>query len=127
MRNQLRSLPFLSLFLLAACGDDDRAHAAERNTGAATSPSARDESAPTAMDQSNAKADLDHLAEIRQAIVADDSLSTSGKNVTVLTRVGQVTLRGKVTSTQEKARIEEHAKSCAATRSVDNQIVVEMK
>jgi len=81
----------------------------------------------TPMDQSNEKADIDHLAEIRKGVNADDSLSVSAKNVKIVTRAGQVTLRGVVPTSAERQRIESIARGSAATHSIDNQIEVETK
>ena len=118
----------LSFVPLGACKKADRdTHAAETGTTTAPTQGSRAESAPTASGQSNAKADVDHLAEIRKAIVDDDGLSLAAKNVTVLTSSGRVTLRGTVSTDKERLRIEELAKRSSATRSVDNLIEVETK
>ena len=118
----------LPLILLGACGhkDADGVHAAKPND---TAVNARDKSGTTTTptDQSNEKADIDHLAEIRKAVNADDSLSVSGKNVKIVTRAGQVTLRGVVPTSAERQRIESIARGSSATRSIDNQIEVETK
>lgn len=108
------------LTLAAACNRADDVHASGTTT-------ASGKTTPTSSDQSNAKADLDHLAEIRKALVADDSLSVAAKNTQVLTKDGHVILRGKVASATERETVERHARACAATRSVDDQIEVDAK
>lgn len=118
------------LVLATACSrsDDHTTHAANgTTTSSGTTAGSGTHSTDTAQSQSNAKADLDHVAEIRKAISADDTLSTAAKNVTVITRNGTVLLRGKVASTSERDAIERHAKASAATVSVDDQIEVETK
>lgn len=107
----------------ASCARDD--HGAAHASNGKTTTTVGTDANPTAMSQSNERADLDHLAEIRKALVADDSLSTAAKNVQVLTKNGTVLLRGKVTSTLEREAVEGHARTCTATRTVDNQIDVE--
>lgn len=78
---------------------------------------------PTASDQGNSKPDIETTAKIRRAIVADDSLSVSAHNVTIVTRDGKVTLRGDVRSVQEKATVAAKAVA-AAGAPVDNQPTV---
>jgi len=110
------------LVIATACTrtDEHATHAANGTTTAAPGMA----SDLTALSQSNAKADLDHLAEIRKALVADDALSVAAKNVQVLTKDGNVLLRGKVASGLEREAVERHARACPATRSVDDQIEV---
>lgn len=117
----LLSIPFL---LSVACTDNTSpdTHAAGKVPVSHSEPKH-----PTAMDQSNAKGDLDHVAAIRKAIVADDKLSMAAENVTVLAKSGAVTLRGTVPSAAERARVEELALGVAATKSIDNQIQIEPK
>lgn len=123
MNKMLLTLP---LVLLAACDHKDADVHAKPND---TSLNTRDRSGATTtpMDQSNEKADIDHLAEIRKAVTADDSLSMSAKNVKIMTRAGDVTLRGMVPTTAERQRVEELARTCSATRSIANEIEVETK
>ena len=62
----------------------------------------RDNQNKTSGDQSESEADRTISQNIRAAITADDSLSTNGKNVKIITSDGTVTLRGPVKSDQEK-------------------------
>ncbi len=120
----LKLLVLIPIALVAACSEHD---ATEAHTAPMSSTAAMKDGALTAMDQSNAKSDLSHLAEIRKAIEADDTLSMAAKNVTVLTKSGVVTLRGTVASAAERARVEQLAHQCPATKSVDDQLTVEAK
>lgn len=61
---------------------------------------------------------------IRQAIMADESLSTTAKNVKVMMINGLVTLQGPVHSLQEKGSIEATAQHLAGTTKVDNQLEI---
>ena len=84
----------------------------------------RDNQTKTPGDQSENEADRTITQNIRQAITADDSLSTNAKNVKIITNDGTVTLRGPVKSEEEKTDIEAKAKQVAGVKSVDNQIEV---
>jgi hyperosmotically inducible periplasmic protein len=75
-------------------------------------------------DQSESKADLDLTQRIRQAVVADDSLSTNAHNVKIITVNGVVTLRGPVKSAKEKANIGAKAQHIAGAKNVDNQLEI---
>ena len=84
----------------------------------------RDDQTKTPGDQSENEADRTITQNIRQAITADDSLSTNAKNVKIITNDGTVTLRGPVKSEKEKSDIEAKAKQVAGVKRVDNQIEV---
>ncbi len=78
----------------------------------------------TPVDQSNAPEDIKITASIRQAVVADDSLSLTAKNVKIITAAGQVVLRGPVNSAEEKTKIETLAKAVAGEAKVASQLEV---
>jgi hyperosmotically inducible protein len=84
----------------------------------------RSSDAVTSGDQSNSKEDIDITRKIRRAIVKKDGLSTSAKNVKIVTANGKVTLRGPVKSSDEKEQIASAAKEVAGVASVDNQLEV---
>ena len=84
----------------------------------------RDDQTKTPGDQSENEADRTITQNIRQALTADDSLSTNAKNVKIITNDGTVTLRGPVKSEKEKTDIETKAKQVAGVKRVDNQIEV---
>jgi len=75
-------------------------------------------------DQSSSEADLALTQKIRQAVVADDSLSTNAHNVKIITNNGIVTLRGPVNSAQEKANIDAKAKQIAGATKVKNELEI---
>ena len=77
----------------------------------------------TPMDQSNDPADLKLTRNIRKALMADDSLSTTAQNIKIITAKGKVTLRGPVATAKEKAVIGKKAQKFAKGR-VDNQLEV---
>jgi osmotically-inducible protein OsmY len=78
----------------------------------------------TSGDQSESEADRTISQNIRQAIVADQSVSTNGKNVKIITVDGAVTLRGPVRGEKEKANIGAKAQQVAGVRRVDNQLEI---
>ena len=84
----------------------------------------RNDATKTPMDQSENEADRTITQNIRQALTADDSLSTNAKNVKIITNDGTVTLRGPVKNEQEKTAIEAKAKQVAGVKSVDNQLEI---
>ena len=75
-------------------------------------------------DQSESVVDRTLTQRIRQAIMADESLSTTAKNVKIMMLNGVVTLRGPVRSLQEKGSIEATAQHLAGTTKVDNQLEI---
>lgn len=84
----------------------------------------RDDATKTSGDQAENEADRTISQNIRQAVVADDSVSTNGKNVKIITADGVVTLRGPVKSDQEKTNIGAKAQQVAGVKSVDNQLEI---
>jgi hyperosmotically inducible protein len=87
----------------------------------------RAKDAATADRQSNAKSDVEITKEIRQAIVADKELSTYAHNVKIVTRRGKVSLKGPVTTVEEKNTVEAKAAEVAGAANVTNQISIAPK
>jgi hyperosmotically inducible periplasmic protein len=84
----------------------------------------RNDQTKTAGDQSENETDRTISQNIRQAITADDSLSTNGKNVKIITNDGTVTRRGPVKSEKEKSTIGAKAQQIAGVKNVDNQLEI---
>jgi len=84
----------------------------------------RDDRAVTADQQSNNKSDVELTAEIRRAIVKDDSLSTNAHNVKIVVLNGQVTLKGPVGSAAEKAAVERKASAVVGKGKIVNELAV---
>ena len=80
--------------------------------------------APTAEQQANNKTDTETSRQIRRAIVNDKSLSTYAHNVKVVTKNGQVTLKGPVRTPEEKAAVAAKAAEVAGAKQVVNEIDV---
>jgi hyperosmotically inducible periplasmic protein len=79
----------------------------------------------TADQQSETTSDRLLTKKIRQALIADKSLSTYGHNVKIIANDGSVTLKGPVRSEQEKQTIASKAESIAGSPDkVTNQLTV---
>ena len=81
----------------------------------------------TAEKQSNSKDDLSLTQKIRQAVMKEGSLSMNAKNVKIIARDGNITLKGPVDSQQEKDTIGTKAGEIAGKDKVDNQLEVKAK
>jgi len=121
----------LSLFILGAYAGTG--HSTEKATTppAQTAPdntgrNVRDRGGDTLTpgDQSESQADRTLTQQIRKAVVADYSLSTTAKNIKIITNNGVVTLRGPVKDSHEREKIEAKAQQFAGTNKIDNQLEV---
>jgi hyperosmotically inducible protein len=121
----------LALLILGGSACDSRPVEKTQSSAAQTAPdntgrNVQDRSGETLTpgDQSESEADRTLTQRVRQAVVADDSLSTTAKNIKIITVNGIVTLRGPVNSTQEKATIDAKAQQIAGATKVDNQLEI---
>src|SRR4029077_6722734 len=121
MKRTLLALTCLSAFSLAVVADDN-----EKTKPDNTATNERDRSGETKTsgDQSNSSADLKITQAIRQALMKDGELSTTAKHIKVITKIGQVTPRGLVKNVQEKARVNQLAKSAAGGAHIVDQLDV---
>jgi hyperosmotically inducible periplasmic protein len=78
-------------------------------------------------DQSESQGDRNLTQQIRQAVVGDKSLSTTAKNIKIITNNGVVTLRGPVNDAHEKEKIQAKAQQIAGVNRVDNQLEVKTR
>jgi len=116
-----------SLFLaltFVACSKSDKGSETS-SAGSDNKMATSKETGTTASDQPENEQDRKIIQEIRKSIVSDDSLSTTGKNVTVVSENGNVTLRGQVKDANEKEKIASTAQQVAGVTKVDNQITVQ--
>ena len=109
---------------------------AQQPTGEQASPAAdnskmnqRDQSKnePTADQQKDNRTDKDITRQIRQSIMADNSLSTYAHNVKIITQNGQVTLKGPVRSEDEKQAVTSKATAVAGENKVTDDLSVKSK
>lgn len=91
------------------------------NTGINTRD--RDDKTLTPMDQMNNEADLKITQEIRQALI-EGEFSLDAKNIKVITRNGEVTLRGPVETAAEREKIDALVKAMPGIKRIDNQLQV---
>ena len=120
MKRTLLALACLSAFSLAALAGDEKA----KPDNTATNERDRSGETKTSGDQSNSSADLKITQAIRQALMKDGELSMTAKNIKIITDNGQVTLRGPVKNAQEKAKIDQLARSAAGGAKIVDQLDV---
>jgi hyperosmotically inducible protein len=120
MKLTLLTLACLSALSLAALAGNEKT----KPDNTATNERDRSGETKTSGDQSNSSADLKTTQAIRQALIKDSELSTTAKNIKVIAANGHVTLRGPVKTAQEKAKIDQLARSAAGGARIDNQLDV---
>jgi osmotically-inducible protein OsmY len=120
MKRTLLVLACLSALSLAALAGNEKT----KPDNTATNERDHSGETKTSGDQSNSSADLKTTQAIRQALMKDGELSTTAKNIKVITANGHVTLRGPVKTAQEKAKIDQLARSAAGGAQIDNQLDV---
>ena len=120
MKRILLALACLSAVSSAAMAADDETKA--DNT--AINERDRSRETQTSGDQSNSSADLKITQAIRQALMKDGELSMTAKNIKIITDNGEVTLRGPVKNAQEKAKIDQLARSAAGGAKIVDQLEV---
>ena len=120
MKRTLLVLVCLSTVSAAAMAADDKT----KPDNTAINERDRSRETRTSGDQSNSSADLKTTQAIRQSLMKDSELSTTAKNIKIITNNGQVTLRGPVKNAQEKAKIDQLARSAAGGAKIDDQLDV---
>ena len=78
--------------------------------------------AVTPMDQSNSEPDRKLTQSIRKALMDDERLSFTAKNVKIITQAGTVTLRGLVPNKAEREAVHELAQKLAGAKNVVDQL-----
>lgn len=134
MNKHLVLLVLSSLLLMGVgCASKTEPVSADKKSPAATDADNtarnsrdRDGSTQTSGDQAENETDRQISANVRQAVVEDDSLSMNAHNVKIITSGGTVTLRGPVKSAEERATIESKAKQVAGVTRVENLLEVEV-
>jgi osmotically-inducible protein OsmY len=131
----MRLLPFSGILLvsLTLVNCDTQTGRVEKRPATTdadnTARNERDRSAAAQVptDQAENDADREISANVRKAVVADDSLSINAQNIKIVTANGNVTLRGPVKSAREKEAIEAKAKQVSGVHSVANLLEVEAR
>lgn len=83
----------------------------------------RNDKTLTPLDQSGSKADRKITQRIRKSIMKQE-LSMNAKNIKVITRNGEVTLRGPVDSKSEVDQIVKMAKATPGIKTLNNELEV---
>jgi osmotically-inducible protein OsmY len=118
MKRQLFQIAFAgTLGLVAACSPEDRPEAADRPPAAAASK-------PDTGDRASAATET---ADVKLAISMDKTVDASNINVDTDAATKIVTLKGTVTSAEQRARAEAIAVREATGYRVVNQLVVKRK
>ncbi len=86
-------------------------------------PATTDKSAVTATSQGTSDGEIEATRKVRQALVDAENLSTSAKNILIVTTNGKVILKGPVASQKEAKYVYEIAK-LNSPFPVDNQLTV---
>src|SRR5258708_31398773 len=118
MKGSILALACLGAFSVAALAGNEKV----KPDNTATNERDRSGETKTSGDQSNSSADSKTTQAIRQALMKDGELSMTAKNIKVITANGYVTLRGPVKSAQEKAKIDQLAKSAARAAKIVHQL-----
>ena len=114
----------LSAFALSAIAEDSPNATPTPADNSGRNVRDRSGDTKTSGDQSESSSDIKITAAIRRAVVADDSLSMTAKNVKIITADGVVTLRGPVKTAAEKATIAKLAAANAGDAKVMNHLEV---
>ena len=103
----------------------DTTTAVDRSTPDNTKINKRDrnEQTLTPLDQSNKKADIRVTQAIRKSILRHH-LSVDAKNIKIITINGEVTLRGPVNNSTEKAKIAQLATVVPGVKSLNDELEV---
>ena len=133
MKTLFASLTIFGLALAIACSsqtgrvEPNSSMASREADNTARNERDRNSEVPTAGDQTQNKQDLEIAANVRKAVIADNSLSVDAHNVKIIVSGGIVTLRGPVTSEQEKAAIEAKARTVQGVNTVNNMLEIVAK
>ena len=122
--NPIRFLTFtMVLLMIVSCSTGTNEKTDAENT--ARNDLDNSGAAQTPLDQGENERDLEITANIRKAILDDDSLSSDAHNVKIITAGGMVVLRGPVENEREKTTIEARAKEIAGSSKVQSFLEVE--
>jgi hyperosmotically inducible protein len=119
----MKFTPIVVILGLIACGCDTSGRATHDPENTSINQRDRSNLATTPLDQHQDQADIDITANIRKQVV-DSEMSVNAHNVKITTQNGNVTLRGPVTTADEKSNIERIASNVAGVTRVDNQLDV---
>ena len=114
----------LAAGILAIGGGTARAGQAQPPAADNTKANKSANNGVTADQGKNNQSDRVIMQKIREAVIADKSLSTYAHNVKIISQNGQVTLKGPVRSEAEKTTIEQKAVDVVGAGKVTNEITI---
>ena len=120
----------LALAALAGCERDrggDLVGGAELTSAAASAPvGERDTRGEREADErSSDPADVEVAAALRAGIDADDTLSSTAKDIVIAASADRIVLRGAVMSQRERETLTRKARELAGSRKVDDKLAVQ--
>lgn len=119
----MKHLPIITLSVLAFSGCDYANRTPVNGDNSAINQRDKNGTLKTPLDQKENQKDIDITANIRRQLV-DTNMLINAQNVKIVTQDGKVTLRGPVSSDDEKIQIENIARRVAGDAKVDNQLDV---
>ena len=125
-RNVVRTVLFTAVLLtagvVASAQEPSTQQASPAPDNTKVNERDRSQNEPTADQQKDNRSDRDITQQIRQSIMKDKSLSTYAHNIKIVTKDGQVTLKGPVRSEDEKQAIEAKAAEVARDGKVTSEL-----
>jgi hyperosmotically inducible periplasmic protein len=128
VRSRPRWLATAILFGVSAIASNGYLWAAPQSSPpAADNTKANEANRTTTADQAkNDVSDRDIMQRIRKSLMDEKSLSTYAHNVKIISKHGQVTLKGPVRSDEEKRIVEQKANEVAGAGNVNSQITIKL-
>jgi osmotically-inducible protein OsmY len=117
----------LALAALAGCERDrgsDLVGGVELTSAAASAP-ASEPGAHEADERSSDPADVEVAAALRAGIDADDTLSSTAKDIVIAASADRIVLRGAVMSQRERETLTRKARELSGSRKVDDKLAVQ--
>jgi osmotically-inducible protein OsmY len=127
MKIRLFACLFVAVMGCRSGGTESRHQNATDQAADNTQRNERDRASVTPLDQGENERDIRISQQVRRGVLAQDDLSSSAKNVKVITADGVVTLRGPVDSAQEKNEVAQLARRVSGVKTVDNQLEIAAK
>ena len=110
--------------ILAATGCDKGSVSSPPADNTKTNERDHNTAALTPMDQGENEIDRTITQKVRQGVMKNDALSTTAKNVKIITANSVVTLRGPVKNDKERSDIVAIAQGTDGVKRVDNQLEI---
>ena len=125
MKSMIQNLILTTFITLAfaGCGENPT-HANSAVNETTSTESAVKTKAVAKLQRHSHPADVEMTRQIRRDLMSNKNLSTAAKNVKILTRDGQVTVKGAVASAQDRERVMDAANFRAGHENVVDEMTV---